>query len=72
MFYVSLTAQCNNNNNNKKKLVCALYEDVLYEEVFMVVWKVRILHARQAYILKIYGSIFYLYMKACDLHLFSY
>lgn len=71
MFYVSLTAQCNNNNNNKK-LVCALYEDVLYEEVFMVVWKVRILHARQAYILKIYGSIFYLYMKACDLHLFSY
>lgn len=71
MFYVSLTAQCNNNNNNKK-LVCALYEDVLYEEVFMVVWKVRILHARQAYILKIYGSIFYLYMKDCDLHLFSY
>ena len=58
MFYVSLTAQCN--NKLKKKLVCALYEDVLYEEVFMVVWKVRILHARQAY------------MKACDLHLFSY
>ena len=57
---------------NKVVPLCALYEDVPYEEVFMVVWKVRILHARQAYILKIYGSLFYFYMYACDLHLFSY
>ena len=71
MFYVSLTAQCNN-KLKKIKLLCALYEDMPYEEVFMVVWKVRILHARQAYILKIYGSLFYFYMYACDLHLFSY